>query len=167
MANIVAKKGNTTVEIIKSINNDGVAIEYIAINGTKIGVMGYTSPEDREAGISAIQKVIEKSQTENTHEIISNIMSTMTTMAEMTEKEIDPNEIEGVEIDDMDYIIDYKAKKIYTKNCKVEIANLDDITEKMSKNIIKTMLIDRAKLAIAERCDDYDECDCDDYDDEY
>ena len=64
---------------------------------------------------------------------------------------------EAVEINGVELLIDYGAKKIYYGSA--EIANLDDISCVLPDEAIKAMLIDRARLSmeVDEEDDGYDE----------
>ena len=102
----------TTVELVAETNRDGVTMEYISIDGVKIGTMGYTSQKDKDAALRLIQRVVDNS--ENTdYALYREIMETCMTGAAMTEEGIQAAESEEVEIEGVPIIINYEVQKAY------------------------------------------------------
>lgn len=146
--NIPAKK--TTIEIIAETNRDGVSIEYLAIDGVKIGTMGYTSQADKEAAIRFIQRIVDNS--DNTgYALYNEIMQACMTGAAMAEEGIEAYESEEVEIDGVPIIINYQAQKAYIGvNTELEaIANLEDLDCTLPAEAAKALLVERCKTWIA------------------
>ena len=158
--NVPAKK--TTVEIIAETNRDGVTLEYLAIDGVKIGTMGYTSQSDKEAAIRFIQRIVDNS--DNTgYALYNEIMQACMTGAAMTEEGIEAYDSEEVEIDGVPIIINYQAQKAYVGvNMELEaIADLEDLDCKLPAEAVKALLVERCKTKIAEmmaeeEADEYD-----------
>lgn len=146
--NVPAKK--TTVEIIAETNRDGVTLEYLAIDGVKIGTMGYTSQADKEAAIRFIQRIVDNS--DNTgYALYNEIMMACMTGAAMTEEGIEAYDSEEVEIDGVPIIINYQAQKAYIGiNTELEaIADLEDLDCKLPAEAVKALLVERCKTWIA------------------
>lgn len=147
---------NTTknaVEIRAELNANGTKIEYIVVNGQKIGVLGSTSEKDKQNAIKAIQTALDASNGN-----IYEMMQKLNTIATIEEKEIEPDE--QIEVCGVDVIISYAAKTAYTLDGE-EIANCTDLPD-MPNEAIKAVLVARIETVIAER-----EAEEDYYDDEY
>lgn len=166
----------TTVELIQETNAAGVTLEYLAIDGVKIGTMGYTSQKDKEAAIKFIQRIVDNSQNTG-YALYNEIMQTCMTGAAMTEEGIEAKDSEEIEIDDVPVIINYEAQKAYIgiNNSLEAIADLEDLDCDLPAEAVKALLVERSKTAIAEmkkaqekECGPYyDEEYEDDYDDYY
>lgn len=128
------------VEICKELNNNGTTIEYIVINGQKVGMLGSTSEKDRQKAMDAMQKVLDASNG-NVHEM----MQKLSAVAMMQENEIEPDEM--VEICGCEVILSYEQRKAYTMYGD-EIANCEDLPD-MPKAAIKAVLIARAETALS------------------
>lgn len=166
----------TTVELIQETNAAGVTLEYLAIDGVKIGTMGYTSQKDKEAAIKFVQRIVDNSQNTG-YALYNEIMQTCMTGAAMTEEGIEAKDSEEIEIDDVPVIINYEAQKAYIGiNSSLEaIADLEDLDCDLPAEAVKALLVERSKNAIAEmkKAQEeeygpyYDEEYEDDYDDYY
>lgn len=143
------------VEIRTELAKNGTTIEYIVVNGQKIGMLGSTGEQDKQNAIRAIQTALDASNGN-----IYEMMRKLSTIATIEENEIDADEM--IKIDGVDVIISYASKTVYYTNGE-EIANCTDLPD-MPKEAIKAVLEARVKVVLAERMvdeDDYDE------DDEY
>lgn len=166
----------TTVELIQETNAAGVTLEYLAIDGVKIGTMGYTSQKDKEAAIKFVQRIVDNSQNTG-YALYNEIMQTCMTGAAMTEEGIEAKDSEEIEIDDVPIIINYEAQKAYIGIDKFleAIADLEDLDCDLPAEAVKALLVERSKTAIAEmkKAQEeeygpyYDEEYEDDYDDYY
>lgn len=166
----------TTVELIQETNAAGVTLEYLAIDGVKIGTMGYTSQKDKEAAIKFVQRIVDNSQNTG-YALYNEIMQTCMTGAAMTEEGIEAKDSEEIEIDDVPVIINYEAQKAYIgiNNSLEAIADLEDLDCDLPAEAVKALLVERSKTAIAEMKKTqekeygpyYDEEYEDDYDDYY
>lgn len=166
----------TTVELIQETNAAGVTLEYLAIDGVKIGTMGYTSQKDKEAAIKFVQRIVDNSQNTG-YALYNEIMQTCMTGAAMTEEGIEAKDSEEIEIDDVPVIINYEAQKAYIgiNNSLEAIADLEDLDCNLPAEAVKALLVERSKTAIAEmkKAQEkeygpyYDEEYEDDYDDYY
>lgn len=166
----------TTVELIQETNAAGVTLEYLAIDGVKIGTMGYTSQKDKEAAIKFVQRIVDNSQNTG-YALYNEIMQTCMTGAAMTEEGIEAKDSEEIEIDDVPIIINYEAQKAYIGIDKSleAIADLEDLDCDLPAEAVKALLVERSKTAIAEmkKAQEkeygpyYDEEYEDDYDDYY
>jgi methionine synthase I (cobalamin-dependent) len=132
MANINTTKN--PIEIRKELRADGIAIEYIIIDGVKCGILGSANATDREKAI----KAIEKAYIANGGDIYRTITSLMT-VANLEEKQIEADEV--ITISGKDIIISYADAKAYTMDGK-EVANCADLPEAtaMPKAAIKAIL---------------------------
>lgn len=137
MLNITNTKN--VVELKKELNENGVAIEYITIEGKKIGMLGAVSEVDKEAAIKTLNAAYAASNGN-----IYEMMQKLTTLATMEEKEIDPDE--AVQVCGMDILLSYSKKTAYTMSGK-EIANCTDLPS-MPNEAIKAVLIARAETAL-------------------
>ena len=171
----------TTVELIKETNAAGVQLEYLAIDGVKIGTMGYTSQKDREAAIKFIQRIVDNSQNTG-YALYMEIMNACMTGAAMTEEGIEAKDSEELEIEGVPVIINYEVQKAYIGvNKSLEaVADLEDLDAELPEVAVKALLVERAKTRIKEMQEEavraleesYDEYDpeedyYDEYDDDY
>ena len=141
----------TTVQLIQETNAAGVTLEYLAIDGVKIGTMGYTSQKDKEAAIKFVQRIVDNSQNTG-YALYNEIMQTCMTGAAMTEEGIEAKDSEEIEIDDVPVIINYEAQKAYIgiNNSLEAIADLEDLDCDLPAEAVKALLVERSKTAIAE-----------------
>ena len=135
-------KNNSTknaVELKKELNENGVSIEYITINGQKVGMFGSVNEKDREAAVKALNAAYESSNGN-----IMEMMRKLTAIATMEEKEINPDEM--VEVRGRGIMISYVNATAYTMDGK-EIANCKDIPN-ISNEAIKALLVARVEVAL-------------------
>ena len=138
MANINTNKN--AVEIRSELNAQGVKIEYITINGQRVGILGSVSERDREAALKALNDAYIASGGD-----ILAMVANLTTIAAIDEKGIAPDEM--IEVNGVDVIISYKSATAYTVNGK-EIANCTDVPN-IPREAIKALLIERVKNLLA------------------
>ena len=162
MANINNnKKSLNRVQLMKENNSN---LEFLYIDGIKVGAMGSVSEADREAGIAAIQRIVDNSDKKGVA-LIMEVMSQVNFEASMNENNIQPDE--QVRIEDEDCVISYQSKKIYDMAGK-ELADASDMGDNIPKEAIREILKLRALAKIhelnaeAETDLDYE----DDYEDE-
>ena len=162
MANINnTKKSLNRVQLMKENNSN---LEFLYIDGIKVGAMGSVSEADREAGIAAIQRIVDNSDKKGVA-LIMEVMSQVNFEASMNENHIQPDE--QVRIEDEDCVISYQSKKIYDMAGK-ELADASDMGDNIPKEAIREILKLRALAKIhelnaeAETDLDYE----DDYEDE-
>lgn len=134
MANINTNKN--AVEIRSELNEQGVNIEYVVINGQKIGILGTANERDREAALKALNDAYIASGGD-----ILAMAANLSTIAAMTENNISPDEM--IEINGVNVIISYEAAAAYTTDGE-EIANCKDIPN-MPREGIKALLISRVE----------------------
>lgn len=140
MANISKTNNNkNAVEIKAELTKNGTTIEYIIINGLKVGMLGTTGAKDREKALKAIQTALDASNGD-----IYEMMTKLTTIATIEEKDIKADEM--VNIDGVDVIISYAAKTAYTIDGE-EIADCTDLPD-MPNEAIKAVLIARVQVAL-------------------
>lgn len=133
------KVAKNAVEIRSELGANGTKIEYIVVNGQKLGILGTTSEKDKQNAIKAIQTALDASNG-NVYEM----MQKLSTIATIEEKEIEPDEM--VEVDGVDIIISYAAKAAYTIDGE-EVANCTDLPN-MPNEAIKAVLIARIEAMI-------------------
>ena len=162
MANINNnKKSLNRVQLMKENNSN---LEFLYIDGIKVGAMGSVSEADREAGIAAIQRIVNNSDKKGMA-LVMEVMSQVNFEASMNENNIIPDEM--VKIEDEDCVISYQSKKIYDMAGK-ELADASDMGDNIPKEAIREILKLRALAKIhelnaeAETDLDYE----DDYEDE-
>jgi hypothetical protein len=140
MANInTTNNKKNAVEICKELGAGGVVIEYIFIDGQKVGILGSVSDKDRQKAIDAIQTALDASDGD-----IYEMMQKLSTVATIAENNIEPDEM--IEVCDTELIISYDARAAYTTDGE-EIANCDDLP-KMPYEAVKAVLIARAEVAL-------------------
>ena len=172
----ITKTVKNTVEVVRDINATGTALEYLAINGEKIAVMGYRNEADKAAAIAAVQAIVNNSDKKG-YALYMEIANTLMTGAALTEEGVEAKNSEEVEIEGVPLIVNYETAKIYIGiNGSLEpIADLEDMEGvDLPEQAIKALLSERAKVWLMEKAaekaeeyvaDDYD--DYDDYDDDY
>ena len=158
MANINnSKKSLNRVALMKENNSN---LEFLYIDGIKVGAMGSVSDADREAGIKVIQRIVDSSNKKGMA-LVMEVMSQVNFEASMNENNIQPDE--QVRIEDKDCVISYQSKKIYDMAGK-ELADASDIGDNTPKEAIREILKLRAqaKLHKLEEMED----DTEDYEDD-
>lgn len=147
MANINnSKKSLNRVQLMKENNTN---LEYLYIDGVKLGCMGSVNDRDREAGIAVIQRIVDNSD-KTGYALAMEVMAQAQFEASMNEKGIKPDEVLEVSTNENIYpcILSYKNKAVYDELGE-EIANardLDDINERAMIEVLKA----RAKAALIE-----------------
>ena len=162
MANINNnKKSLNRVALMKENNSN---LEFLYIDGIKVGAMGSVSDADREAGLAVIQRIVNNSDKKGMA-LVMEVMSQVNFEASMNENNIQSDE--QVRIEDEDCVISYQSKKIYDMAGK-ELADASDMGDNIPKEAIREILKLRALAKIhelkaeAENDLDYE----DDYEDE-
>lgn len=133
---------NTTknaVELRSELQANGTRIEYIVIDGNKVGMLGSVSETDRKAALNALNKAYEAANGD-----IFEMMQKLSTIAMMEEKEIIADEM--LEIEGIEVIMSYRQGKAYTTDGE-EIANCDDVAG-LPVMAIKEVLIARVKAEL-------------------
>lgn len=157
MANINNnKKSLNRVQLMKENNSN---LEFLYIDGIKVGAMGYVSDADREAGVAVIQRIVDNSNKKGLN-LVFEVMSQMNFEASMNENHIIPDEL--VRIEDEDCVISYQSKKIYDMGGE-ELADASDMGDNIPKEVIREILRLRAQTKIRE-LEEMD--DTEDYEDE-
>lgn len=153
MANINNKKNTMNRVALMKENNSN--LEFLYIDGIKVGAMGSVSDADREAGIKVIQRIVDNSNKKGMA-LVMEVMSQVNFEASMNENNIQPDE--QVRIEDKDCVISYKSKKIYDMAGK-ELASASDIGDNTPKEAIREILKLRtqAKLHKLEEMEDDDD----------
>lgn len=160
MANINnSKKSLNRVALMKENNSN---LEFLYIDGIKVGAMGSVSDADREAGIKVIQRIVDNSN-EKGMALVMEVMSQVNFEASMNEKQIQPDE--QVKIEDEDCVISYQSKKIYDMAGK-ELADASDIGDNTPKEAIREILKLRAQAKLHKLEEMEDEDDTEDYEDD-
>lgn len=135
MANINVNKD--AVQIHSELKANGTKIEYIVIDGQKIGIMGSVSEADRAAALKALQEAYVASN--------GNIMEMMQKLSEVAT--IEENAVdEVVKVCGLKVMLSYTNRKTYTMSGE-ELANCDDLPD-MSKEATKAVLIARTETAL-------------------
>jgi hypothetical protein len=119
MADINVNKN--AVEIRSELKANGTKIEYIVIDGQKIGIMGSVNETDRAAALKTLQAAYIASNGD-----IMEMMQKLSAVATIEEKAIEPDEV--VVIRGKEIMLSYTNRKTYTM-CGKEIANCDDLPD--------------------------------------
>ena len=127
------------VEIRAELNAKGITVEYIFVNGQKLGILGTTGVKDRENALKAIQTALDASDGN-----IYEMMAKLSTIATIEEKEIQPDEM--VNVCGVDVIISYAAKTAYTIDGE-EIVTCTDLPD-MPNEAIKAVLVARVEAVM-------------------
>ena len=144
MANINnSKKSLNRVALMKENNSN---LEFLYIDGIKVGAMGSVSDADREAGIAVIQRIVDNSDKKGM-DLVFEVMSQVNFEASMNENHIAPDE--QVKVEDEDCVISYQSKKIYDMAGK-ELADASDMGVNTPKEAIREILKLRALAKIHE-----------------
>lgn len=155
MTNInTTNTSKNAVEIRAELQKNGTTIEYIVVNGQKLGILGSTGEQDKQNAIRTIQTALDASNGN-----IYEMMSKLSTIATIEEKNIDPDEM--VEVCGQEIMISYTQAKAYTMDGE-EIANCTDLNN-LPNEAVKALLVARAEVVIVERANDND---CDEYDED-
>ena len=142
MANINnSKKSLNRVALMKENNSN---LEFLYIDGIKVGAMGSVSDADRDAGIAVIQRIVDSSNKKGMA-LVFEVMSQVNFEASMNENHIIPDE--QVKIKDKDCVISYQSKKIYDMAGK-KLADASDIESNTPKEAIREILKLRAQAKI-------------------
>ena len=142
MANINNnKKSLNRVQLMKENNSN---LEFLYIDGIKVGAMGSVSDADREAGVAVIQRIVDNSNKKGMA-LVMEVMSQVNFEASMNENHIIPDE--QVKVEDEDCVISYQSKKIYDMAGK-ELADASDIGDNTPKEAIREILKLRAQAKL-------------------
>lgn len=137
MADIKVNKN--AVEIRSELKANGTKVEYIVIDGQKIGIMGSVSEADRAVAIKALNAAYVASNGD-----IMEMMEKLSTIATIEENGIEPDEV--VEVCGVEVILSYSKAKVYTMDGD-EIANCEDLPA-MPKEAVKAVLMARVETAL-------------------
>ena len=128
----------SVVELRKELNENGVTMENIYVDGQKFCCVGYVSEADKEACLKAIQTAVDGS--ENLYDAMMKLMAN----ANLTDENIEPDE--EVMIDDVPMVISYRNKAIYDLNGE-EFVNCRELECDLPNEACKTILMQKAELA--------------------
>ena len=160
MANINNnKKSLNRVQLMKENNSN---LEFLYIDGIKVGAMGSVSDADREAGVAVIQRIVDNSNKKGIA-LVMEVMSQVNFEASMNENNIQPDE--QVRIEDEDCVISYQSKKIYDMAGK-ELADASDMGDNTPKEAIREILKLRAQAKLHKLEEMENEDDTEDYEDD-
>ena len=158
MANINnSKKSLNRVALMRENNSN---LEFLYIDGIKVGAMGSVSDADREASIKVIQRIVDNSNKKGMA-LVMEVMSQVNFEASMNENNIQPDE--QVKVEDTDCVISYQSKKIYDMAGK-ELADASDIGDNTPKEAIREILKLRAQAKL-HKLEDMED-DTEDYEDD-
>lgn len=156
--NINTKKSLNRVQLMKENNTN---LEYLYIDGIKCGCMGSVNDRDREAGLAAIQRIVDNSD-KTGMALVMEVMAQVQFEASMNEKEINPDEVLEVKIDGITYpcVLSYEKKALFDE-AGDEICNTRDIDCELDERALKALLEARAINAIRNdnenKCNDYED----------
>jgi hypothetical protein len=139
MATITNNNIKNAVQIHTEFKENGTKIEYIVIDGQRIGILGSVSERDRNAALKVLNDTYLASNGD-----IMEMMQKLTTLATIEENEIEPDEM--IEVNGIEAIISYKNATAYTIDGE-EIVNCADLPS-MPKEAIKAVLVARMEAII-------------------
>lgn len=132
MMNINTTNTNkNAVEIRTELNKNGTKIEYIVINGQKVGILGSANANGRAKAIKALQTALDASNGD-----IFEMMEKLQTIATIEEHEIAADEM--IEVNGEQVIISYASKTAYSIDGE-ELVNCQDLPD-MPNEAIKAVL---------------------------
>lgn len=156
--NINTKKSLNRVQLMKYNNTN---LEYLYIDNIKVGVMGSVSEKDKEAGLAAIQRIVDNSD-KTGMALVMEVMAQVQFESSMNEKEINPDEVLEVKVDGITYpcVLSYEKKALFDEAGE-EICNTRDIDCELDEQALKALLEARAVNALREdlasKHDDYED----------
>ena len=146
------------VEIRNELRN-GTTIEYVVVDGQKIGILGSVNEKDRELALEVLNKAYIESGSS-----IPAMIAALNNIASDAEREITPDEV--VDVNGVQIEICYDTAKAYRLGGD-EIANCDDLDYKtLPAEAIKALLVSRAENVIATEIENEIEYDDEDDDDD-
>ena len=159
MANINNnKKYLNRVQLMKENNSN---LEFLYIDGIKVGAMGSVSDADREAGLAVIQRIVDNSN-KTGMALVMEVMAQVQFESSMNEKKINPDEVLEVKVDGITYpcVLSYKKKALFDEVGE-EICNTRDIDCELDERALKALLEARAVNALrkdlASKYDDFED----------
>ena len=161
--NINTKKSLNRVQLMKKNNTN---MEFLYIDGIKCGCMGSVNDRDREAGLAVIQRIVDNSD-KTGMALVMEVMAQVQFESSMNEKEINPDEVLEVKVDDITYpcVLSYEKKALYDEAGE-EICNARDIDCELDERALKALLEARAINALRkDLASKYDDCEDEDEDD--
>ena len=144
MANIINSK--KSLDHVRLMKENGSNLEFLYIDGIKVGEMGSVNDADREAGIAVIQRIVDNSNKKGMA-LVFEVMSQLNFEASMNEAQIQPDE--QVRIEDEVCVISYQSRKIYDMTGR-ELADASDMGDNIPKEAIREILKLRAQTKIRE-----------------
>ena len=160
--NINTKKSLNRVQLMKENNTN---MEFLYIDGIKCGCMGSVNDRDHEAGLAVIQRIVDNSN-KTGMALVMEVMAQVQFESSMNEKEINPDEVLEVKVDDITYpcVLSYEKKALYDEAGE-EICNARDIDCELDERALKALLEARAVNALREDlASKYDDCEDEDED---
>lgn len=149
MANINNSK--KTMNRVALMKENGSNLEFLYIDGIKVGCMGSVNNRDREEGIKVIQRIVDNSDKKGMA-LVFEVMAQVNFEASMKEKQIDPDE--QVEVEGEQCVISYKNHAIYDMYGE-ELANVNDMfDDELSKVAMKEILKLRAAETLRKLAED-------------
>lgn len=162
--NINTKKSLNRVQLMKENNTN---LEYLYIDNIKVGVMGSVSEKDKEAGLTAIQRIVDNSD-KTGYALVMEVMAQVQFESSMNEKEINPDEVLEVKVNGITYpcVLSYEKKALFDEAGE-EICNTRDIDCELDERALKALLEARAVNAIRNDNESkYNDCDDEDEDED-
>lgn len=143
--NINTKKSLNRVQLMKENNTN---LEYLYIDGIRVGCMGSVNDRDREAGLAVIQRIVDNSD-KTGMALVMEVMAQVQFESSMNEKEINPDEVLEVKVDGITYpcVLSYEKKALFDEAGE-EICNARDIDCELDERALKALLEARAQVAI-------------------
>lgn len=157
--NINTKKSLNRVQLMRENNSN---LEFLYIDNIRVGCMGSVNDRDREAGLTAIQRIVDNSD-KTGMALVMEVMAQVQFESSMNEKEINPDEVLEVKVDGITYpcVLSYGKKALFDEAGE-EICNTRDIDCELDERALKALLEARAINALrkdlASKYDDCEDC---------
>lgn len=176
--NNITRKVPEKMNRVQLMKQNNSKLEYLYIDNIPVGVMGSMNEKDKEAGLKVIQRIVDNSD-KTGMALVMEVMAQVQFEANMTEKEIEPDEVLEITVDGITYptVLSFKDSAIYDEAGE-KIADISDLGDvDMPLDALRAILKARGELAIkadlekkAQEAknlnnDDDDWDDCDDNDD--
>lgn len=176
--NNITRKVPEKMNRVQLMKQNNSKLEYLYIDNIPVGVMGSMNEKDKEAGLKVIQRIVDNSD-KTGMALVMEVMAQVQFEANMTEKEIEPDEILEITVDGITYptVLSFKDCAIYDEAGE-KIADISDLGDvDMPLDALRAILKARGELAIKadlekktqeaknlinDDDDDWDDCDDDD-----
>lgn len=147
--NNITRKVPEKMNRVQFLKQNNSKLEYFYIDNIPVGVMGSMNEKDKEAGLKVIQRIVDNSD-KTGMALVMEVMAQVQFEANMTEKEIEPDEVLEITVDGVTYptVLSVKDSAIYDEAGE-KIADISDLGDvDMPLDALRAILKARGELAI-------------------